>query len=293
MPSFKITDSPDTIVVFGQFFPGDTVTIEVRNIVDGSLVPLDDNACSDFIASQGVFKWSFTQMFADQHIPLGSYYFAMKNQETPPVLQQDFAFIQTVDGVIPSASSLSIQLHEYDIQAATYTTIPIPEAIVSIYNSDSSILLQTGTSNGDGLAQFSLVSGSYVIKARKLGTAFVEKTVILSGSSSEIVYGSTYNIPIPENLINSCRVYGFAFQPDSSTPLISLKKALARIVNLPYDSDTKLHAGTLISPQYNSTTGLFYWDLVYGAQVEFEIPDLGLFETKIIPSDLTAILTTI
>lgn len=74
----SLTDIP-LLHAIGVFQTGDTVTIEVRDLSDDSIVVLSSNACSE-IGATGVFKWPYS------------------NITTPPTTIKEYQYTMT-DGV--------------------------------------------------------------------------------------------------------------------------------------------------------------------------------------------------
>jgi len=90
-----------------------------------------------------------------------------------------------------------------------------------------------------------------------------------------------------------CRIYEDCVYGDEIPVPANMFSAFARIVSMPYDSNTRLHSGEKIAGEYSESTGRVYWDFVYGARVEFVIPNFGVKKVVTVPSQATARLTDI
>lgn len=291
MADYSVTDAPNTIVAMGQLFTGNTVTIKVYKIEDGSLVNIADDTTVESPANTGIFTWPFTKMFADNHIEVGSYLVRMTNNEATPSISQDTIRILSGSGTIPSAYTVTVQCYEFDIVNSSYTVTPIPDAHIYVWNSSGTLQVSSSITNSLGNVDFNLSDGDYVIKGSKAGVAFSNINITVSGANnSGTMYGNAYQIPAPSNLTNACRVYIHCFDVDSITPLPSVT-AFARIVSSDFLSDDKLHSVENETGVYDSTNGVLYWDIVSGSNVEFSIQELGFFRTVLIPETLTARLT--
>lgn len=170
--------------------------------------------------------------------------------------------------------------------------VPIPDVQVQVFNSDQSLVITKGITNVSGQKVFALDNGTYKVRLYKAGYSFtVPETIVVSGNGTFILDGVVVEIGVPLSA-NTCRVYEWCFGPDDSTPLATVT-AEAKIVALPYDYNTKLHAGSVITKVYDANTGKLYWDIVYGASVQFTINELGVDDTKTIPALTSKRLTEI
>jgi hypothetical protein len=68
-----------------------------------------------------------------------------------------------------------------------------------------------------------------------------------------------------------CTIYELCFLADDKTPMPKIE-AEARIYELPYDYNGKLHAGIVIPHTYKD--GIVSWTIVKGAKVRFKIKDI-------------------
>lgn len=176
----------------------------------------------------------------------------------------------------------------------TATTTPVADVTVKILNSTQTLVIASGTT--DVLGQFTtgLDNGTYKIRYRKAGYNFTfPETLVVTTNMTQINYATGGDIVItPPSTVNTCRVYEWCFAADDTVALATVTPQ-AKIVALPYDFNGKLHTGSVIPYSYNPATGLLYWDIVYGAQVAFTITELGVIETKTIPSVTTRRLSSI
>lgn len=175
------------------------------------------------------------------------------------------------------------------------TTTPISSVVIQVWNSDQTLIMASGNSDVLGKCVFALDNGTYKIRMRKVGYNFtIPETLVVSGNTNKIYYGDVIAIGEPA-IASSCRVYEYLYNANDVTiPDSSVIVAKAYIKTLPYDYNGKLHIGSEVSGIYDNTTGLVYWDLVWGAKVQFTINNFfsGVM-TKIIPSQSTVRLSEI
>jgi hypothetical protein len=86
------------------------------------------------------------------------------------------------------------------------------------------------------------------------------------------------DVGIPAS-VKSCRVYEYLTNQDDYTKPSGIV-AKAKIKVLPYSYNGTLHSGSVVEGTYNATTGLVYWDLAWGAQVEVTIDNFTPFSGK-------------
>lgn len=151
------------------------------------------------------------------------------------------------------------------------TTTPVPDYTLSIYNSNESALIGKIATDSNGQAAFNINDGTYKIRGVKAGWMAVNpvETLIVDGNETRTYYANEFSIGTPSS-INTCRVYEWCFLADDATPMTAVT-AEAKIINLPYDYDGKLHSGDVIAKTYDPVTGKLYWDIVWGAIVELTI----------------------
>jgi len=174
----------------------------------------------------------------------------------------------------------------------TATTTPIAGVSVQVLNEAQTLLVAQGVTNVSGQVIFALDDGIDKVRLAKTGYSFtVPETMTITEDATKTYYGTVLSIGTPIS-VNSCRVYEYCFEADDITPLASVDVE-ATIISLPYNYNGKLHAGSVIDYVYNDTTGLLYWDIVYGATVRFKLIDLYK-ETlvKVIPAQTTIRLSS-
>lgn len=195
-------------------------------------------------------------------------------------------------GGLTGAHKVTLQIYE------TATVIPIADVLIDVYDSTNTSHMN-GTqfkTGANGQVEFNRDDGTYKIRMMKAGVTFSVGTVTVAGADkSETFYGTSITIAAPSTG-NACRVYEYCFMPDDATPMTSTSVvAKARIKSLPYDYNGKYHSGQEIDGIYNAVTGVVYWDLVYGALVEFNIKHIhnGWTPGKTIPTTGTVRLKEI
>lgn len=175
------------------------------------------------------------------------------------------------------------------------TTTPIVGANVQVWNTGLTVLIAKGISDAGGQVIVNLDDDDYKIKCQASSYSFSTTDITVAADATEIIYGTAITIGTPVSG-DACRVYEYCFMPDSATPMATAPTYEVQIISLPYSYNGKLHAGDVITGVYNSTTGLLYWDIAYGAKVRFIIPQLfgntrPVYKT--IPSSTTVRLSAI
>lgn len=95
-------------------------------------------------------------------------------------------------------------------------------------------------------------------------------------------------VPIASDV---CRVYDFIYNIDG-TPLIGTT-GTAEIISLPYEYSDIYYSNASGGTATSDSSGKIYWDVVYGATVLFEVKQIELQKTVVIPSVTTKELSTI
>lgn len=185
---------------------------------------------------------------------------------------------------------VTLQIYE------TATVVPIADVLIDVYDSTNTSHMNGSriTTSSNGQAEFYRDNGTYKIRMMKGGVTFALGTVtVASADVSATLYGTPITIAAPSTG-DACRVYEYCFLPDDTTPMASVI-AKARIKSLPYDYNGKYHSGQEIDGTYSAVTGVVYWDLVYGALVEFNIKHIhhGWTVGKTIPTTGTVRLKEI
>jgi len=163
----------------------------------------------------------------------------------------------------------------------------IIDVTVEVWNSDSTVYVTESVTDAEGDVSFQLSNGDYQIRCRKGGVSFtVPEDITISEAATHDIIG-TIEIGLPIAPF-SCRVYEYCYLGDGTTPCTSVV-GTARIVSIPFDSGSILHAGDEIDGTYDSDTGLLYWDLVHEAVVRIDCETiLGDPENITIPESDTA-----
>lgn len=167
----------------------------------------------------------------------------------------------------------------------TATTTPIPDVAADVYDSTETARLNNTQLKSDvnGRITFNRDNGTYKVRAMLTGFNFTTGTVVVAdGNETLIMYGAAASADAPAP-VGAMRVYDFFFMPDGVTPMAAAPVAPAKIINLPYDYNGRLHSGQSLDLTYNAGTGKGYWDLAPGATVEF---DLRNFRDRVIQKTL-------
>jgi len=104
-------------------------------------------------------------------------------------------------------------------------------------------------------------------------------------------YGDDIDVGTP-GVVGFCRIYTFISEPDS-LEFPAVCAGTAQIVSIPYAPENIAFLETLIAGTYDNMTGLFFWDVVYGANVKLTIPSIGLDWMVMVPFQSTALLSTL
>lgn len=180
-----------------------------------------------------------------------------------------------VSDVLSAMSSIGVLTGTYNVSVQFYVTstaTPIADIRFDVYNAAGTLKLNGVPFLSDTLGQASFLrdSGMYQIRAIKAGYTIAVGTVIVTNADvALIMYGNTTVIPSP-GAADACMVALYCFMPDSVTPMPTVD-AKATIVKLPYNYNGKYHSGKVITGTYDSGTGLLTFELVWGAEVDFDI----------------------
>jgi len=176
------------------------------------------------------------------------------------------------------------------ITVETGASAAIPDVTVQIWNSGATTFLTSGTTDASGDIQFALDDDTYTVKLKLAGWSFTyPETLVVSGTTTDTYIG-TSTIPADPVSADACRVYDYAFMADGNTPVPFLQ-ATAKITSLPEDSNSILHTGDEMDAIYNNSSGMFYWDIVKGATVTFNVPELGVYYSRTVAATSTARMT--
>jgi hypothetical protein len=145
----------------------------------------------------------------------------------------------------------------------------------------------------DGI--YTVVAQKYLVTPDRLNDA------ILGGTDVKCLNDDILNLldymisplpPTPPISVSACRVYEYCFKQDGLTPMDAtdiVGNNVARIMELPYDYNGKIHQGTVVEGTYDETTGLLFWDIVQGCQVEFYVAGLYPKQIHIVPLNQTTV----
>ena len=176
------------------------------------------------------------------------------------------AFMQALR-LLSGSHAVTVQFYR------TATTTPIPDVAADVYDSTETAKLN-GTqlkSAVNGQISFNRDNGTYKVRAMLAGFNFTTGTVVVAdGNVTLIMYGAAIAADAPPP-VGAIRVYDFFFMPDGVIPMASAPVAKAKIINLPYDYNGRLHSGHTLNMTYNAGTGKGYWDLAPGSTVEFDL----------------------
>ena len=169
-------------------------------------------------------------------------------------------------------------------------TNPIADVEVAIYDSTNLIFVTGKTTIANGTALVYLDDGAYKIRLRKTGASFTNpESLTVSGITAKTCIGTIASVGLPADS-DACRVYEYCYDQAGATPLATVT-ATAIIKSKPYDYDDKLHSVVSTVGTYSAITGLVYWDVVKGADVLFEITEMGSKVRATIPNLSTARLS--
>ena len=163
---------------------------------------------------------------------------------------------------------------------------------VEIWDSGNTTYYERQATNSSGNVSYNIDDGTYTVRIHKAGYVFSAQTLVVDGDATENYTGTTIIIGTPADP-DACRVYDYALQGDDETPVSTLT-ACCFIVSLPYDYNGSLHSGERREPDFDTDTGLFFWDIVKGATVKFHIKHFGYTnKQKVIPDEDQARLSEI
>ncbi len=259
-----------------------TVTITLYNLSDGSAVALDSDVCTEIGTT-------------------GSYYWPLSNITTYPTSFAEYHYIIYIGATAKDAGKVTLYDLADTTEGANLATVSIEDASddpivgvsVQCWNSSQTVMLDVKTSDSNGEVVFALDDGIYKLVCSKSQVSFtIPETLTVSGTTALTVDGNVLTIATPTDS-TVCRVFDHAYNAAGSQPLSSLT-AYATITTLPMSASSKLHSGVKVKATYSPADGLFYWDLVQGAVVDFKCEALGIQGyTRTVPSSSTARLSSI
>lgn len=263
MDRYTLGELPDTYAV-EWFNPGDTVTVSVYNLLGGASVALTSNACIE-IGTTGVFRWSWDNI-TTKPTDYVQYLYIMDNGLTEQVGYTTFGGYPEL--IAPTGTStVTITVEETD-------TTPIADVFVKVF-SLSDQLLRTAYTDPSGQVVFNMTDGTYYVVLYKNQVNFsATESLVVSGATTDTYNGEVLTIPVPAEA-NICRVNAFAFVQNSTAAVPSFD-GTATIIHTPFSIDNRYYEGATVKAQFNTTTGMFYWDLPYGALVKINSRVIGI-----------------
>ena len=162
----------------------------------------------------------------------------------------------------------------------------IVEAAIEVYDAVGTTFYEKKFSNSSGQGIFQLDDGSYTIKIHKSGFTFTDTVIVVSGALAQAITGTALVITAPSDP-TLCRIYVYVKYPNNTIPSALITGL--KVVELPEFISGIGYAGDLETGQYDSVTGLLYWDVVQGATARISVKELGIDNKKIIiPAATTA-----
>jgi 5-hydroxyisourate hydrolase-like protein (transthyretin family) len=266
-------------VLVEDFLADATVTIELWDLSDGSVVALDDNACPELVPE--FYAW------------------AVSNITTPPTTYTEYLYqmsdtgnTQRYGAIVFYEETPATGAEQVTITVEDAQGVPIVGVEVQVFNSDQSVLIDKKKTDSNGQVVFALDDGAYKVRLAKVQCTFtVPEDLTVSGTTAETFIGTPLVIASPADS-SVCRVFGYAFNQAGSAPLSELR-AYATITSLPMSANNKMHVGAKVQATYDPSTGLFHWDIIQGAVCAFKCDDLGISYTRTVPASPTARLSSI
>lgn len=163
------------------------------------------------------------------------------------------------------SSTVTITIQDQD-------TNPVPNTSVQIWNTGDTVLISYATTDSNGQVVLSADDGSYIVKIVKAGYTFSQESLTVSGNTTQTYSGSTTTIPATSDP-TLCRVYEYIRNQDGTFP--DSFTGYAKIVSLPYDYNTSIYSGAVVTGTYNSTTGLVYWDIPRLSTIQVKFTNYG------------------
>lgn len=262
-----------------KFTTGNTVTISVYDLSDGSSVALDSNACIE-ISTSGIFRFDLIGNITTPPAGYVEYVYEMDNSSTT---KQGKIKIYDIADSANGANQVTITVNDDD-------TDPIEGVEVQIYNSAQTLLIGKKDTNASGQAVFSLNDGSYKVRLYKSLIDFtVPEDLTVSGVTTDTYTGTLLTIT-PGSGAGECELSIFVSSQRPTIALASLT-GTAKIISLPTKINGVYYTGQVVNGTYDSTNKRIYWILPRSATVEFYVKDLGISGSsaqKAIPDSASA-----
>lgn len=178
------------------------------------------------------------------------------------------------------ANQVTLTIEEAD-------TTPIPYVRVSVLNSDSTVVIATGTADVNGQAVFALDDGTYKILLSRVGVTFtVPETLVVDETPETATFNGTVVAVGDPPVADLCRMYEYCMDQEGN-PLTSVTN-YAAITDMPFDDGDGAFQTTKVEGTYSAVTGLLYWDIVQGAKVLIEIEEIGMHKKYTVPAQANA-----
>jgi hypothetical protein len=187
-------------------------------------------------------------------------------------------------GTSSGSNTITLTIEDQD-------TNPIIGVDVQIWNEAVSAFVTKNDTDSNGEMAFTEDDNTYKVKLKKAGYTFnALETLVVSGNTAETYSGTTDTIAPPISG-DVCRIYENCKTQAEIFPTNVV--GTAEIINLPFDANTALHVGDVVSGTYDDTTGVIYWDITRGATVQVLIESIGVSSNLVVPDQATARITDI
>lgn len=166
----------------------------------------------------------------------------------------------------------------------------VVESAVEIWDSAGTTFYERKTSDSSGQASFNMDDGTYTVKIHKAGYSKADQTLVVPDTLNPIYVMTAYSIPVPSDA-TKCRLYIYAERQAGQFPA-SLNARLT-IIDKPFRIGNKYFTTEDEHGVYNPATGLLYFDVPQGANVDLKISTLAISKMFKVPSTPTAEIYTI
>ena len=263
-----------------EFTTGNTVTISMYDLSDGSEIALDSSSCTE-IGATGVFRFALSNI-TTYPTSFTEIVYIMDNSVTT---KSGKVILYDPDELTTGANQVTLTIQDDD-------TDPIEGVEVKVYNSAQTLLLGIKTTDSNGQVVFSLNDGSYKVRLYKSLVDFtVPEDLTVSGVTTDTYTGTLLTITSGAGA-GECELSIFVSSQRPTVALSSLS-GTAQIVSLPAEISGVYYPGLKISGTYSSTQKRIYWVLPRGATCNFRVPDLGIQAEKAIPDAASADYSTL
>jgi len=166
------------------------------------------------------------------------------------------------------------------------SAVNIVGAWIEVWDSAGTSFIDKKQSNSSGNAVYNGDDGTYTIKMYKSGYSFTNQTIIVSGNTTANYTGTAFIITPPTDP-TLCRVYTKLSGINNVYP--SSATGTATIKRLPYDTGT-IFVSSTVNGVYAPATGVIYWDLIQGANVQIMVGLFGIDASITVPVENTQLL---